>query len=141
MEISLKAFIDEENCIGCVKCIRICPTDAIVGAKRMLHTILPDLCTACSNCIQACPTDCISLATKWPAMTFDRERELTEKKQKRLGLFGFSASVMQMNNQAMKKQEQQAHSIEPISKKEIDRKQQIAEMIARAQLKRQSLQK
>lgn len=79
-----KAFIDEENCIGCGKCIRVCPTDAIVGSKQVLHTVLPQFCTACSNCINTCPTDCITLSTLGVELSEQEELQLTEKKQQRL---------------------------------------------------------
>ena len=55
------AFIDESNCIGCTKYIQACPVDAIVGATRALHTVLPDLCTGCDLCVAPCPTDCIEM--------------------------------------------------------------------------------
>ncbi|MBS9432127.1 electron transport complex subunit RsxB [Photorhabdus hainanensis] len=55
------AFIDEENCIGCTKCIQACPVDAIVGATRAMHTIVEDLCTGCDLCVAPCPTDCITM--------------------------------------------------------------------------------
>ena len=55
------AYIDEDVCIGCVKCIRACPVDAIVGAPKQMHTIIPELCTGCELCIPPCPVDCISL--------------------------------------------------------------------------------
>ncbi|HDL8052801.1 electron transport complex subunit RsxB [Yersinia enterocolitica] len=55
------AFIDEANCIGCTKCIQACPVDAIVGATRAMHTVLPDLCTGCDLCVSPCPTDCIEM--------------------------------------------------------------------------------
>ena len=79
-----KAFIDEENCIGCGKCVRVCPTDAIIGSKQVLHTILPQFCTACSSCINTCPTDCITLSTLGVALSEQEELLLTEKKQQRL---------------------------------------------------------
>jgi electron transport complex protein RnfB len=53
------AFIDEERCIGCTKCLPPCPVDAIVGAPRRMHTILADLCTGCELCVAPCPVDCI----------------------------------------------------------------------------------
>jgi electron transport complex protein RnfB len=58
----LVAVIDEPDCIGCAKCIDACPTDAIVGARKWLHAVLPDDCSGCELCIPACPVDCIQLA-------------------------------------------------------------------------------
>lgn len=55
------AFIDEDACIGCTKCIQACPTDAIVGASKLMHTVIPDLCTGCELCIPPCPVDCIAM--------------------------------------------------------------------------------
>lgn len=55
------ALIDESRCIGCAKCLKPCPTDAIIGARKFMHSVLPSLCTACELCIPACPVDCISM--------------------------------------------------------------------------------
>jgi len=55
------AFVDEAACIGCTKCIQVCPTDAIVGAQKLMHTVVADECSGCELCIPACPVDCISL--------------------------------------------------------------------------------
>lgn len=53
------AFIDEERCIGCAKCLPPCPVDAIVGASRRMHTVLTEICTGCELCVAPCPVDCI----------------------------------------------------------------------------------
>ena len=45
------AFIDENMCIGCTKCIQACPVDAIIGTNKAMHTIIPDLCTGCELCV------------------------------------------------------------------------------------------
>ena len=55
------AFIDEDRCIGCTKCLPPCPVDAIVGAPRVMHTVLTEICTGCELCIAPCPVDCISM--------------------------------------------------------------------------------
>ena len=49
----------EKDCIGCTKCIQVCPVDAIIGAAKQMHTIILDACTGCDLCIPACPVDCI----------------------------------------------------------------------------------
>ncbi len=55
------AVIDEDACIGCTKCIQACPVDAIVGASRLMHTVVADLCTGCGLCVAPCPVDCIAM--------------------------------------------------------------------------------
>jgi electron transport complex protein RnfB len=55
------AYIDEALCIGCTLCIQACPVDAILGAAKQMHTILPSLCTGCDLCVAPCPVDCISM--------------------------------------------------------------------------------
>lgn len=57
----LVAFIHEDMCIGCTKCIQACPVDAIVGATKAMHTIIADECTGCDLCVDPCPTDCIEM--------------------------------------------------------------------------------
>jgi len=55
------AVIDEDLCIGCLKCIRACPVDAIVGAPKLMHTVIESECTGCKLCLPPCPVDCISM--------------------------------------------------------------------------------
>ncbi len=55
------AVIDENWCIGCTLCIKACPTDAIMGSNKMMHTVIEPWCTGCELCIPVCPVDCISL--------------------------------------------------------------------------------
>jgi electron transport complex protein RnfB len=67
------AFIDEERCIGCTKCLPPCPVDAIVGARQLMHTVVAELCTGCELCVAPCPVDCITmiplLASPLPSLT------------------------------------------------------------------------
>lgn len=55
------AFIREAECIGCTKCIQACPVDAIVGAAKLMHTVIVDECTGCDLCVEPCPVDCIDM--------------------------------------------------------------------------------
>lgn len=55
------AFIREDECIGCTKCIQACPVDAIVGAAKQMHTVIIDECTGCDLCVEPCPVDCIDM--------------------------------------------------------------------------------
>jgi electron transport complex protein RnfB len=68
------AVIDEQTCIGCTKCLQVCPVDAIVGAAKQLHGVIASECTGCGLCLSPCPVDCIRLEPvpetlstwKWP---------------------------------------------------------------------------
>jgi electron transport complex protein RnfB len=55
------ALVREAECIGCTKCIQVCPTDAIVGAAKQMHTVIEPECTGCELCISPCPVDCIDM--------------------------------------------------------------------------------
>ncbi len=55
------AIIDEAWCIGCTLCLDACPTDAIIGSNKLMHTVIEAYCTGCALCIPVCPVDCISL--------------------------------------------------------------------------------
>ncbi|MES2425218.1 MAG: electron transport complex subunit RsxB [Pseudomonadota bacterium] len=67
------AIIDEDWCIGCTLCLDACPTDAILGGNKRMHTVIEVYCTGCELCIPVCPVDCIALenasgsATGWQA--------------------------------------------------------------------------
>ena len=69
------ALIDEAWCIGCTLCLPVCPTDAIVGSNKRMHTVIATHCTGCELCLPVCPVDCISLVnvsgelTGWSAWT------------------------------------------------------------------------
>jgi electron transport complex protein RnfB len=79
---ALVARIDESLCIGCAKCLPPCPVDAIVGARKQMHTVIAELCTGCELCIAPCPVDCITMvererlahAPPAPVAALNRER-------------------------------------------------------------------
>jgi electron transport complex protein RnfB len=79
---ALVAQIDESVCIGCAKCLPPCPVDAIIGARKQMHTVVAELCTGCELCIAPCPVDCITMiqrerlvqAPPAPTPALNRER-------------------------------------------------------------------
>ncbi|WP_018276497.1 electron transport complex subunit RsxB [Teredinibacter turnerae] len=60
-EVKKVAFIREDECIGCTKCIQACPVDAILGAAKQMHTVIGSECTGCDLCVEPCPVDCIEM--------------------------------------------------------------------------------
>ncbi|SDO20910.1 electron transport complex protein RnfB [Pseudomonas arsenicoxydans] len=84
------AYIREAECIGCTKCIQACPVDAIVGAAKLMHTVIVDECTGCDLCVAPCPVDCIEMhplpiATVLPivgglAVSLDEQRARAAKR-------------------------------------------------------------
>jgi electron transport complex protein RnfB len=87
------AVIDERACIGCTLCIQACPVDAIVGAAKQMHTIVPELCTGCDLCVAPCPVDCIAMVSvtpgkigwdAWSSSAADAARERYHQRTARL---------------------------------------------------------
>jgi len=87
------AWIDEAWCIGCTLCIAACPTDAIVGSNKQMHTIIENSCTGCELCLPVCPVDCIHLEnvsghhTGWQAWSqelADQAKDRYAQKQMRM---------------------------------------------------------
>lgn len=79
------AVIREAECIGCTKCIKACPVDAIVGSGKLMHAVMSHECTGCGLCVDPCPVDCIEMVTlSEPEYDKDRARQRFNAKQTRL---------------------------------------------------------
>ena len=112
--VRFEAVIDEAWCIGCTLCLKACPVDCIVGAPKLMHTVIEADCTGCELCLPACPVDCISMRaipggqTGWQAWSdaqatqarasyaFHRERQQRDERAlaERLGAHAPGASTV-----------------------------------------------
>jgi len=130
------AIIDEAWCIGCTLCIGVCPTDAIVGANKRMHTVIEPYCTGCELCIPACPVDCISLEpvdldlsgwAAWPQNLADLARTRYDARQIRLQREA-AEHDQRLQAKALKKlAELPAHTKGTEHAPEVDRKRAIIE--------------
>jgi len=90
------ARVDETRCIGCALCIEACPVDAIVGAARLMHTVIADRCTGCELCLPPCPVDCIELldsGAPWSEADARAAKARHEARRKRLARRARRAAV------------------------------------------------
>lgn len=75
---ALRAVIREDECIGCMKCVHACPVDTIIGAPKLMHTVISDVCIGCELCVPPCPVDCIDIIAL-PERTEEEKNNLTDK--------------------------------------------------------------
>ena len=141
------AFIDEDWCIGCTLCISACPTDAIMGSNKRMHTVIEAHCTGCELCLPVCPVDCIQLenvsgqATGWDAWS----QPLADNARKRYEFYSYrrnrdkGESAKRLEEKAkLKLSDLTAHSqhTDPVI---LDQKRAVIEAaLARARTKRAS---
>lgn len=123
-----RAVIDETACIGCALCLKACPLDAIVGAARHMHSVLPDDCSGCALCVPACPVDCIALVAyvparpgPWPQYTADEARRWQAQALRRRGRLARLA---------------EARAAQRREHERTRKRQEIAAAVARARAKR-----
>jgi len=94
------AVIREEDCIGCVKCITACPVDAIIGAAKLMHTVIASECTGCELCLAPCPVDCIVMQ---PSLS---EPNLEQKtRRKLLSMRRYEARAQRKEQESIEKAE------------------------------------
>lgn len=103
------AFIREDECIGCTKCIQACPVDAIFGAAKQMHTVISTECTGCELCIAPCPVDCIDMISTSQDETGSYEkanlaRERFHARQARLSKENLLKNAEKKNQSLMQKQ-------------------------------------
>ena len=141
------AIIDEDWCIGCTLCIAACPTDAIMGANKRMHTVIESCCTGCELCLPVCPVDCIQLANvsgaatgwdAWSAAQADQARDRYAFSQQRRQR-AQADSDQRLEKKAMAKlADLPAHSLHT-DPEILERKRAVIEAaLARARAKRSS---
>jgi len=144
------AFIDETWCIGCTLCIKACPVDAIVGANKLMHTVIESVCTGCELCLPVCPVDCIELenvsgnATGWAAWSAaqaaqaQQRYEFNSMKRKR----DEYENDQRLEAKAVLKLSDLAHHSQHTDPVVLDKKKAVIEAaLARARAKRESTAK
>jgi len=129
------AVIDEAHCIGCTLCIQACPVDAIVGANKLMHTVLADRCTGCDLCTAPCPVDCIAMVPAgfdWTVEHANAARTHYQMRQRRLSRHRTESPLVArtLSNKAQLTTDAQASTQE--------RQRKIDQMLARARARRAS---
>ena len=109
------AFIVEEDCIGCVKCIAVCPVDAILGAAKLMHTVIASECTGCELCVAPCPVDCIVM--KPLAIALSPEQKAS---QKLIAMRRYDTRNRRKENEALEKMDKARKQKEALLKMRSD---------------------
>ena len=143
----MMAVIDEDWCIGCTLCIKVCPTDAILGANKRMHTVIEPWCTGCELCIPACPVDCISLENvtgertgwnAWSAADAAVARTRYERRTERLAHAGAANDARLEAKARAKLADLPAHTKNTDDASELSRKRSVIEAaLARARARRE----
>ena len=134
------AIIKESVCIGCRKCLDVCPVDAILGARKRMHTVITQNCTGCELCLPPCPVDCITMApvipvsdsepwagyalaeaSRWRTLSEKRLRRLARRKQARRGKTSKSASTSILPSDADKIRAEIHAALERVRAKKLQR--------------------
>ena len=131
------AVIDEAWCIGCTLCIKACPTDAILGSNKVMHTVIESVCTGCDLCLPVCPVDCIEMVpisgdktgwAAWSAELATQARVRYEARQIRLVKEEQAHATRQEAKVAMKLADLETHThVAEDPDKEMARKRAIIE--------------
>ncbi len=142
------AVIDEDVCIGCLKCVKICPVDAIVGAPKQMHTVIMQECIGCELCIEPCPVDCISMVPTESVRQYIpfkkpiAENEIAKQEQTRAAV-DHALQRFHARNKRLAREKQEAgekNTTDNIDQ-DADRQAYIRAAVERTKAKREQLKK
>ena len=125
------AIIDEPRCIGCTLCIQACPVDAIVGAAKLMHTVIAAECTGCELCLPPCPVDCIAMSPTGRVLAREEKRARADLARRR-----FNARSVRLGR--LRPEQASSRTVSRETDAEAVKKATVARAIARA---RERLQK
>lgn len=132
----LRAYIREDECIGCTKCIQVCPTDAILGGPKRMHTVIETECTGCDLCVAPCPVDCIDMLPARTEPDPDSWRERHRFRQERVQ----RETQARQLRKAARNMASSPESIAPVTRKTPDQlRQDIQAAVARTQARKAAL--
>ncbi|MGR9000350.1 MAG: RnfABCDGE type electron transport complex subunit B [Gammaproteobacteria bacterium] len=115
------AFIVEGDCIGCAKCLAVCPVDAILGAAKFMHTVIASECTGCELCLAPCPVDCIIMK---PAPIYTNKPSTLKFVQAQLAKRRYDARCLRKENENTEKAERARKQKEALVKMKLANAQQ-----------------
>jgi electron transport complex protein RnfB len=128
------AYIDEDLCIGCVKCINACPVDAIAGAPKLMHTVIVPECTGCELCVPACPMDCIAMHALPEETDIEKKQNANQWRQR------YHSHQTRLARDRLEKQQQHdAAKLKQKNSQQAAKKATIAAAIARSKAKRKAI--
>jgi Na+-translocating ferredoxin:NAD+ oxidoreductase subunit B len=125
------AIIRESECIGCTKCIKACPVDAIIGSAKLMHAVLSHECTGCGLCVSPCPVDCIEMV-ELTAAQYDKNQAKARFHAKKARILRLEHEQQQIYREKRLLAQQKTHS-----KQDIEAKQNyIHQALARVEAKK-----
>lgn len=130
------AVIRDEHCIGCTKCIKVCPVDAVIGATKQLHAVIEKDCTGCELCLPVCPVDCIDMVAAptnhIPTWIINADKPRIDKATHSRDLFNRRNNRIKLQSKAKQQKDNRIN-------KNTDYATDIAAAMARVKQKRQQI--